>query len=485
MFQSTAPRDSDSSHNLVRWSPLNCLPIQTLTPSGLIQLDTDDSEVQLIQLSAIELRSLSITPLPIPSRLQKQAISDWYDRDKDLSVTCTTHRLVFLKTYSSSDSHHQRHAHFLHLCAVIQQMSTGGNWTTNRSYKIQLETATHGTLMLVFPEKHARDVFEQHLEKALQRRQWEETYRHLQPHPTIGFPTNVTDSTSGMSKNTGDYVISRVGVDKIIERNKLRHERAQQLTHDAFSSGSTKNKEVLDREVETLFREAKELTNIIQKYVATLEKNRQEQESIMGQSGSRSIHSTNPQQYEDTHQLTTMLQGMGMVSAMSKDITSSSSDYHELLARQLFDFLSRHASFSGADACGIMTLTDVYCLFNRARGANMISPDDLIESVKSMEKIGLGMKLREFEGSHVRVLQKANFDDQVLSQKLTVYIEQKEAQDHQLYFGITVLEASRVLNVTPLLANEILLGSERNGSFCRDVTLEGTRYYLNLFMSAF
>jgi hypothetical protein len=30
-----------------------------------------------------------------------------------------------------------------------------------------------------------------------------------------------------------------------------------------------------------------------------------------------------------------------------------------------------------------MTLTDVYCLFNRARGTELISPDDLFVSVSS------------------------------------------------------------------------------------------------------
>jgi hypothetical protein len=29
-------------------------------------------------------------------------------------------------------------------------------------------------------------------------------------------------------------------------------------------------------------------------------------------------------------------------------------------------------------AGGVMTLTDVYCLFNRARGTNLISPDDIL-----------------------------------------------------------------------------------------------------------
>jgi ESCRT-II complex subunit VPS36 len=176
---------------------------------------------------------------------------------------------------------------------------------------------------------------------------------------------------------------------------------------------------------------------------------------------------------------------MGMVTAISKDVTSSSDDYHEMLARQLVDFLSQHPSFAGADACGIMILTDVYCLYNRARGANMISPDDLIQSLGLLEKIGLGMKLREFEGSGVKVLQKTDFDDQVMAEKLIAYMESVELERHTTYVGLTALEASRVLKISPLLANEMLLSSERNGALCRDVTLEGTRFFRNLFHNTF
>ena len=47
-------------------------------------------------------------------------------------------------------------------------------------------------------------------------------------------------------------------------------------------------------------------------------------------------------------------------------------------ALQLADFLALRIDKAG----GMMPLPDVYCLFNRARGAELISPDDLLTAAK-------------------------------------------------------------------------------------------------------
>merc|ERR1739848_446209 len=93
-------------------------------------------------------------------------------------------------------------------------------------------------------------------------------------------------------------------------------------------------------------------------------------------------------------------------------------DYYEVTARQVADFLvprlrkrsaaaSRKAS-GGAGASnsgGMMSLTDVYCLFNRARGSNLISPEDLRESCALLgTSVKVGLSMRTFP-SGVVVLQ--------------------------------------------------------------------------------
>jgi len=61
-------------------------------------------------------------------------------------------------------------------------------------------------------------------------------------------------------------------------------------------------------------------------------------------------------------------------------------------------------------AGGIITLADVYCLFNRARGTELISPDDLLQAVGLFSSYRAGMHLRTFP-SGVLVVQSDSHDD--------------------------------------------------------------------------
>lgn len=142
----------------------------------------------------------------------------------------------------------------------------------------------------------------------------------------------------------------KVGVDAIMAKNKERHEEAKRISEDAFS-----------QDVEGLMSEARDLVLIINKYVATLE-NKKKQESGEG----------NDQVDEEEQRLSEMLSNMGMMSAITKK--SSGLLYHQQLARQISDFLIQ--SKIVVKQGGMVTLTDVYCLFNRARGANLISPGE-------------------------------------------------------------------------------------------------------------
>ena len=58
--------------------------------------------------------------------------------------------------------------------------------------------------------------------------------------------------------------------------------------------------------------------------------------------------------------------------------------YHVELSRELADFLTERLKRAG----GLMPLTDVYCLFNRARGTELVSPDDLLAAAELMPKVG-------------------------------------------------------------------------------------------------
>lgn len=86
---------------------------------------------------------------------------------------------------------------------------------------------------------------------------------------------------------------------------------------------------------------------------------------------------------------------------------------------QLADFLGPRLPQAG----GIITLSDVYCLFNRARGTELISPDDLLQAVSLFPGIAAGMHLRTFASGVLVVQSDAHNDDEVSSQLLDLFCD--------------------------------------------------------------
>jgi ESCRT-II complex subunit VPS36 len=72
---------------------------------------------------------------------------------------------------------------------------------------------------------------------------------------------------------------------------------------------------------------------------------------------------------------------MGITSPVTR--ASAGVRFQQELARQLADFLAAPLAKAG----GVMMLPDVYCLFNRARGTELVSPDDLIQACDAFPQV--------------------------------------------------------------------------------------------------
>ena len=116
----------------------------------------------------------------------------------------------------------------------------------------------------------------------------------------------------------------------------------------------------------------------------------------------------------------------------------------------------------------------------------MISPDDLLKALDLMKELQLGMSKRAFKKSGVLVIQDDAYDDEIMAKKLadlaSSSMKQKENnQPSPDVGGITVIDVSRKLKISDILANEQLQSAEEMGHLCRDSTIEGIRYFPNLF----
>lgn len=110
---------------------------------------------------------------------------------------------------------------------------------------------------------------------------------------------------------------------------------------------------------------------------------------------------------DETVRFKSYLMSLGIDDPVTKDSYKSNNKYYRDLAKQISDILLGPITEVG----GMMALTDVYCRVNRARGLELLSPEDLLNACKVMEALNLPVKLYEFE-SGVMVLQLQTLDSE-------------------------------------------------------------------------
>ncbi|KAK9147544.1 hypothetical protein Scep_006301 [Stephania cephalantha] len=161
---------------------------------------------------------------------------------------------------------------------------------------------------------------------------------------------------------------------------------------------------------------------------------------------------------------------VGIASPVTKE--SAGALYHQQLSRQLADFVKLPLEKSG----GMIALIDIYCLFNRARGTELISPEDLLQACALWEKFDVPVMLRKFD-SGVMVIQNKSHSDEEVFERIKALVLKPDA----LKIGISPSDAAMTLGIAPAMAKEHLLTAESKGILCRDTSPEGFRFYINLF----
>lgn len=91
--------------------------------------------------------------------------------------------------------------------------------------------------------------------------------------------------------------------------------------------------------------------------------------------------------------------------------------YYKSLAKQIADYLHSHIEEMG----GMMALTDVFCRVNRARGLELLSPEDTLHACQVMESMDLPLKLFQFN-SGVMVLQLTTLDNESVAEATFILV---------------------------------------------------------------
>ncbi|NXL71001.1 VPS36 protein, partial [Leptocoma aspasia] len=173
---------------------------------------------------------------------------------------------------------------------------------------------------------------------------------------------------------------------------------------------------------------------------------------------------------DETIRFKSYLLSMGIANPVTRETYGSGTQYHMQLAKQLAGILQTPLEERG----GIMSLTEVYCLVNRARGLELLSPEDLVNACKMLESLKLPLRLRIFDSGVMVIELQSHNEEEMVAAALETVSEKG---------SLTADEFAKLVGMSVLLAKERLLLAEKMGHLCRDDSVEGLRFYPNLFLT--
>ncbi|GFR68558.1 vacuolar protein-sorting-associated protein 36 [Elysia marginata] len=273
--------------------------------------------------------------------------------------------------------------------------------------------------------------FYRSLKEEVKKKRWES---HTAPSGTSSAATPSSSSSQGLLPRQRPGI---VGIERSIQaKNKETNKNISQAFQD----------------LRNLMEKAKDMVNL-SKTIAT--KIKEKQGDITE---------------DETIKFKSYLLSMGISNPVTRETHGEGDKYYSELARQLATLLTKPIEESG----GMMTLTDVYCRVNRARGMELLSPEDLLHACELMEFLGLPVRLRTFD-SGVSVLQAQSQNEEEVVSETSAMVEKQG--------NLTSEQLAQLLGLSVVLAKERLLMAEKMGGVCRDETVEGLNFYPNRFLS--
>lgn len=179
---------------------------------------------------------------------------------------------------------------------------------------------------------------------------------------------------------------------------------------------------------------------------------------------------------------------LGLVT--TKDIAGSSNEslYLSELSRNLAEFLTDDSRAILRKAGGIISLVDLWAIFNRARGGvELVSPMDFEKAARLWEELKLPVRLRTFKSGVMVVQSKDRTDETTIKALLgcmhdlhEIPPEQEVAWDWQAFGrGVTSLDVAERFGWSLGVAEEELEMAEERGVLCREEGIEGLKFWEN------
>lgn len=230
-----------------------------------------------------------------------------------------------------------------------------------------------------------------------------------------------------------------MGISGVQERRKHKQEQQKSLAAAACTS------------IEALKKEAKKMVQMIERFAA----DKKFKESSQ----------------EEREQFGSLVYDVGIANPVTRETAGSGNVFLTDLARELAAFLKEPL----AEAGGMLLLTDIYALYNRARGTALVAPEELHTACSLLSKQRLGMALRVWP-SGVKVVQLDSHTDEAVVGRLKKLVEARGC--------LSSMELAEEWEISLSVAAEYLQLAEASpfNVLCRDDTLEGLYFFPNVFL---
>lgn len=172
---------------------------------------------------------------------------------------------------------------------------------------------------------------------------------------------------------------------------------------------------------------------------------------------------------------TGVAQALGLVSRDMFATTSSAGEsaWIDELSRQIAEFLSDDSRGVLKKEGGVITLVDLWALYNRVRGIDLISPKDLEKAAGRFEALKLPVRTRIFRSGLV-VVQDVGRRDEETVRRIVEWVGWER--------GVTAGEAAERFGWSLGVASEEMEMAEDRGALCREASIEGVRFWRNRFL---
>lgn len=174
-----------------------------------------------------------------------------------------------------------------------------------------------------------------------------------------------------------------------------------------------------------------------------------------------------------TNEVNSILSKIGYVDPVTKEVAGS--EYYIKVAEQINNYFSDY--FAKNPTVKVITLIDAYCIYNRARGGNTISPKDMMQALKSFSSVSNKIMIKNFNNEMI-VLHTKDYSNENILKLIINYLNEKKED------SVSTSEISQILNVKNVLLEKILINDMLlTGRLCADESDLEVRYYLNKILA--